>query len=129
MVDQLSNDLASLRIDRTPGAPPRSSGGFVAVVLLAALGAAGYFGYQRLAAMQVREGDHVLAGAVLFRVEDAAQRAALSAARSRSFAARARIQTAIATLAEVKQQFVRETRLADAHAMAAATAEDRREQV
>lgn len=177
MVDQLSNDLASLRIDRSAPPPRSSSGALATLVVLAALGAGGYYGYQRIApevfktqvsttevllvspaqsateltavgyvvaqrqskiacqiltrvaAMQVREGDKVKAGDVLFRVEDAAQRAALSAARSRAFASKARVQTATATLAEVRQQYARETRLAEAHALATATAEDRGEQL
>lgn len=52
MADQLSSDLASLRIDRTSKArPQRSWGGAVAtVIVVAALGAGAAVGYPRLAA-------------------------------------------------------------------------------
>jgi RND family efflux transporter MFP subunit len=177
LIDNLSNDLASLRIDRTARPPSSPIGLIVGTIVVLALGAAGYLGYGRYAPsvfktevattevlvvspaqasteltgvgyvvaqrqskiacqvltrvseMLVREGDHVKAGDILFRVEDAAQRAALSAARSRALASKARIQTATATLSELKQQLVRETALAEHRAGPAATAEDRREQI
>lgn len=177
MTDQLSADLASLRIDRQT-APPSSTPwwGCAAVALVLSVGG-GYMGYRRLAPsvfktevtttevilvspaqasteltgvgyvvaqrqskvacqllsriadMKVKEGDRVKANDVLFVVEDAAQRAALSAAKARASGTRARISAATATLTELRQQLTREKGLAENHAMARATAEDRYEQV
>jgi len=158
-MDQLSSDLASLRIDRT--APPRSWGWLYALVAVGALGAAAFFGYERIAArvfkmdvatttvilvspaqgtteltgvgyvvaqrqskvacqilsriaeMRVVEGQSVEKDEVLFRVEDAPQRAAASAVRARALAARSRVAAARALLAEIRQQQRRETGLAE----------------
>lgn len=174
--DQLTSDLASLRIDRT-ARPPRSHGWIYAILALAAAGAAVALAYPRLeravfktevattevtlvspsqasteltgvgyivaqrqskvacqilsriAEMFVKEGDRVEAGQVLFRVEDAAQRAALSAARARSLAARARVDWAAATLAELKQQYDRESRLVREKIVDQATVDDLRERI
>lgn len=49
MSDQLSSDLASLRIDRDAPSPPSPARKFVAPLLVvAAIGGAGYFGWQKL---------------------------------------------------------------------------------
>ncbi len=83
----------------------------------------------RIAEMKVREGQQVEANALLFRIEDAALRAAASAARIRALAALARVQTWTASLAELKQQLARDLELVETRAGQTATAEDRREQV
>lgn len=172
--DQLSADLASLRIDRTER-PPRSSAWIVVLGLLAAAAVAGVLGYNRLsreifktdvsttevivvspaqasteltgvgymvaqrqskvacqilsriADMRVKEGDRVEKGQLLFSVEDAAQRANLSAARSRALAAKARVESVRAALTEIRQQLERETRLVERKIVNQAGVDDLRE--
>ena len=83
----------------------------------------------RIAEMRVKEGDVVEERDLLFRIEDAALRAAASAAKSRSLASRARIETAKAMLAELKLQLARDQELASKQVGQASAAEDRMEQV
>jgi RND family efflux transporter MFP subunit len=83
----------------------------------------------RIAKMEVHEGDTVKEGSVLFRVEDAEQKAALTAARSRAAATRARIKAASASYAQAKQRYARENVLVGYDAMEKATAEDRLEEM
>jgi len=83
----------------------------------------------RIAEMKVKEGDVVKEHDLLFRIEDAALRAAASAAKSRSLAARARVQSATATLAELRLQLARDQDLASKQVGQASAAEDRLEQV
>jgi multidrug efflux pump subunit AcrA (membrane-fusion protein) len=166
MSDQLSSDLASLKIDRS--APPRPKGksplgAIVGVLVL--LGAAGA-GYQwglpalqsavfktevettevitmspaqasveltstgyiiaqrdsavackvmgKVKAQHVRQWSKVKAGDVLLEIDPADQNASITTAYSQSAAARARIQTAKATLAETQQQARRAARSAQA---------------
>lgn len=177
MGDQLSSDLASLRINRNEAPPPASRTWLVGLVVVGALGAGGFYGYDRvspalwktevtttevllvspaegsteltalgyvvaqrqshvackvlskIAKMEVHEGDHVKEGQVLFRTEDAEQKAALSAARSRSAAAHARITAALASHHQAKQRFDRESALVRYEAMEKATADDRLEEM
>ena len=49
MADRLSSDLASLRIDRSEAPPGRGRGCLVGLAVLAALGAAEWLGWERLA--------------------------------------------------------------------------------
>jgi HlyD family secretion protein len=164
MSDQLSSDLASLKIDRS--APPRPKGkspvgAIVGVLLL--LGAAGA-GYQwglpyaqsalfktevdttevvtlspaqasveltstgyvipqkdtavackvagKVKAQHVRQGSKVKAGDLLLEIDPSDQNASIATAASQAAAARARIQTAKATLAEMQQQATRAQNLA-----------------
>jgi RND family efflux transporter MFP subunit len=175
--DQLSSDLASLRIDRREAPPSGSKAWILALLLIPAIGAGGYYGWlsiapqiyktevatteiivvspaqasteltalgyvvaqrdskvackvlSRVLEMDVREGDHVKAGQVLFKAEDREQRAALAEARSRAAATRARIASARASLAQAKQRYRRESTLVDYEAMEKATAEDRLEEM
>jgi HlyD family secretion protein len=177
VADNLSADLASLRIDRAPRPPSSTPWWGCALVALALAAAAGYLGYRhyapsvfktevsttevlllspaqasteltgvgyvvaqrqskvacqllsRIAEMKVHEGQKVKAGDELFHVEDAAQRAALSAAKARASGARARLNAATAALAELRQQLAREKNLAEQEAGTIAAADDRREQV
>ncbi len=177
MTDQLSADLASLRIDRSARPPSSFPWWGCAIVILGVLGAGGYFAYtklapnvfkteitptevisvspaqasteltgvgyvvaqrqskvacrllSRIAEMKVKEGDKVKENDVLFRVEDSAQKAALSAAKARAEGAKARILAATATLTELKQQYAREKGLSEQQSMSIAQAENRREQV
>lgn len=176
MADQLTSDLASLRIDRSPRPPGRP---WAWAPWLALLGLAGlaYLAYgkiapavfrtevattevvvvspaqasteltgtgyvvaqrqskvacqvlSRISKMEVREGQRVRAGDVLFQVEDAAQRAQLGAARSRALAAEARVEAAVASLTETRQQHAREETLVRAGIGSEATAQDLGERV
>jgi RND family efflux transporter MFP subunit len=163
MSDQLSSDLASLKIDRSAPRPKgRSPLGTIAVVVVL-LGAAGA-GYQwglplvqsalfktevettevitvspaqasveltstgyvvaqkdsavackvmgKVKAQHVRQGAKVKAGDVLLEIDPADQNASIASAASQAAAARARIQTAKATLAEIQQQARRAQSLA-----------------
>jgi len=78
----------------------------------------------RVAKLFVREGDRVQAGQVLIELEQAAQQAAIVAARQRSAVARARVATARAALNEVRRQAERTARLVQHGAAPAAQAED-----
>lgn len=177
MSDQLSADLASLRIDRAT--PPSQGMPWWAwsILVIGTLAGGSYVAWQRFAPsvfktevatteviqvlpsqaateltgvgyvvaqrqskvacqilsriseMLVNEGQRVKTGDVLFRVEDAAQKAALSAARARASAARARINAATATLAQLRQQLVREKNLFQHEASPRATSDDLQEQV
>ncbi len=71
----------------------------------------------RIASVSVREGDRVKAGQVLVKLDDAEQRIAATAAR-------ARMETARATLADLRTQLAREKRLLAGGASAPATVED-----
>lgn len=168
MADQLSSDLASLKIARQETNPDLANrnrnlliGAGVLVVLLVVAGivvsrishsmfksevsitsiqlispsqsstqvsATGYVVPQHVskvgaqvagsvAAVKVKEGDHVKAGDVLVQLDDAAERSALAAARARAAAAKARLAT-------TKTQFDREKRLADQGASPRSTVED-----
>lgn len=70
----------------------------------------------RLAQVFVKEGDLVKAGDVIATLDDADQKSAVAAARSRVMVARARSETARANFAEVKQQADRTRRLVEAAA-------------
>jgi RND family efflux transporter MFP subunit len=159
--DQLSSDLASLRIDRSAPSGGGARRVVFTLVLLAALGAAGWSAYPRLkgqvfktevattevallspvqssvqvtatgyivpqvtskvgphdtgrlARVLVKEGDVVKAGQVLAEMETLDQRSAVAAAASRVTVARARVETARATLAETKQKVGRERALVE----------------
>jgi RND family efflux transporter MFP subunit len=162
MADQLSSDLASLRIDRAARDPERR-GPWRYLVWLglagAAVGASYVYGKPRLEAalfkteveltevslvspaesaielsstgyvvpqvvtlvgakipgrvarMNVKEGDTVKAGDILMELDGADYRATKRAAESRVAAARARTESARASVAEVQVQLDRETRL------------------
>jgi HlyD family secretion protein len=163
MSDQLSSDLASLKIDRSAPRPKGKSptGTIVGVVfLLGAAGAAYQWGWPALSALmfktevdttevvtmspaqasveltstgyvipqvdsavaskvmgkvraqRVRQGDKVKAGDVLLEIDPSDQNANIASAMSQAATARARIQTAKATLAEIKQQAARAQSLA-----------------
>jgi RND family efflux transporter MFP subunit len=164
MSDQLSSDLASLKIDRSAPRPKGKSplGAIVGVLLLlGAAGAAYVWGWPALSsvmfkteveatevitmspaqasveltstgyvipqvdsavackvmgkvkAKHVRQGDKVKAGDVLLEIDPADQNASIAQASSQAAAARARIMTAKATLAETKQQALRAQNLAN----------------
>ncbi len=163
MSDQLSSDLASLKIDRNAPRPKgKSPLGTIAVVAIAlgAAGAAYQFGLPylesavfktevdvtevitmspaqasveltstgyvvaqsvsavaskvmgKVKAQRVREGSKVKAGDVLLEVDPSDQQASIASAQSQAAAARARILTARANLAEVEQQAQRAGSLA-----------------
>lgn len=163
MSDQLSSDLASLKIDRSAPQPKGKSplGTIVGVaVLLGAAGAAYQWGWPALSALMfkteveatevitmspaqasveltstgyvipqvdsavackvmgkvkaqhVRQGDKVKAGDLLLEIDPSDQNASIATAVSQAAAARARIQTAKAGLAEIKVQAQRAQSLA-----------------
>jgi HlyD family secretion protein len=163
MSDQLSSDLASLKIDRSAPRPKGKSpiGAIVGLLLLlGAAGAAYQWGWPALSsvmfktevdatevitmspaqasveltstgyvipqvdsavackvmgkvkAKHVRQGDKVKAGDVLLEIDPADQNASIAQAMSQAAAARARVMTAKATLAEIKQQALRAQNLA-----------------
>ncbi len=164
MSDQLSSDLASLKIDRSAPRPKGRSpiGAIVGVLLLlGAAGAAYQWGWPALSsvmfktevdvtevvtmspaqasveltstgyvipqvdsavackvmgkvkAQHVRQGDKVKAGDVLLEIDPADQNASIASAQSQAAAARARIMTAKATVAEIKVQAQRAQTLAN----------------
>jgi HlyD family secretion protein len=164
MSDQLSSDLASLKIDRSAPRPKGKSpiGAIVGVLLLlGAAGAAYQWGWPALSsvmfkteveatevitmspaqasveltstgyvipqvdsavackvmgkvkAKHVRQGDKVKAGDVLLEIDPADHKASIAQALSQAAASRARIMTAKATLAEIKQQALRAQSLAN----------------
>lgn len=78
----------------------------------------------RVAKANVREGDTVKEGQLLFELDPSDQRVAVASAQARVAAARARAATARAQLAEVVLQRDRERRLADTGAVGTATADD-----
>ncbi len=92
----------------------------------------------RISEVNVKQGDQVKAGDVLFRLDPADQKSAVAAARARvqtalaraqaararAMTARARAQTARANAAEVGTQHEREKRLAQTGAVSQATADD-----
>lgn len=78
----------------------------------------------RITRTQVREGQHVKAGDVLFSLDPTDQKTAVTSAQARVLAAQARAQTARANVAEIKQQWEREKKLAQSGAVAQATADD-----
>lgn len=163
MSDQLSSDLASLKIDRSGPRPKGKSpwGTVATIALVLGLAGAGYkFGLPlvegalfktevdvtevitlspaqasveltstgyvvaqsvsavaskvmgKVKAQRVREGDKVKAGDVLLEIDPSDQQASIAQAQSQAAAARARILTARANLAEVEQQAQRATSLA-----------------
>ncbi|MBI3725723.1 efflux RND transporter periplasmic adaptor subunit [bacterium] len=83
----------------------------------------------RIEKMHVKEGDRVKAGALLYEVDDASQRSAVSGARSRLFAARARALSARGHLAEERQQLEREELLKKNDVMPASTPDDHKVRV
>jgi RND family efflux transporter MFP subunit len=173
MSDQLSADLASLRIDRSKK-PQRGFLGIawrVAVVLVAAwivfafvvpslsakffktevevteiasvspaqadveLTATGYVIPQvtakvgakvigRIAKVNLREGETVSAGAILFELDALDQQAAVQSANARASAASARIATARAASAETQLNYDRQKKLADTGTVPKATVDD-----
>jgi HlyD family secretion protein len=78
----------------------------------------------RVAKVNVREGDDVEAGAVLFELDPIDQRSAITTARARVASSRARLAAANAQLEETRQQWEREKRLVAVGATAEAVAED-----
>jgi HlyD family secretion protein len=78
----------------------------------------------RVAKANVREGDTVKTGQILFELDPNDQRVAVASAQARVAAARARAAAARAQLAEIVLQRDRERRLADTGAVASATADD-----
>ncbi len=85
----------------------------------------------RIAKVNLKEGDSVKAGAVLFELDPSDQKSAVAAAQARVAAARARAQTARArvlvakaNVAEISQQWEREKKLVASGAVSAATADD-----
>jgi HlyD family secretion protein len=174
MADQLSSDLASLRIDRgSKAAPRRSWGGAVAAALAVALiGGGAVVAYPRveaalfkkeislteismispaqasisitssgyvvprvvsrvgakvpgrIARVRVKEGDLVKAGDVLVELEDADQRAAITAAQARVGAAAARASASRANITEIRLQADRQKALVDSGAVGRAGLDD-----
>lgn len=163
MSDQLSSDLASLKIDRSAPRPKGKSpwGTIVTVAILLGVAGAGYkFGLPlvegalfktevdvtevitmspaqasveltstgyvvaqsvsavaskvmgKVKAQRVREGSKVKAGDVLLEIDPTDQQASIASAQSQAAAARARILTAKANVAEVEQQATRASSLA-----------------
>jgi len=175
MSDQLSNDLASLKIDRSAQRPKGKSPVGTIVVVLVLLGAAGA-GYQyglpylsaavfkteiettevitvspaqasveltstgyivaqsvsavackvagKVKAQHVRQGAKVKAGDVLLEIDPSDQNASIATAQSQAAAARARIMTARATVAEVELQAKRANSLAQEGIGPKGTADD-----
>jgi RND family efflux transporter MFP subunit len=78
----------------------------------------------RVAKVNVREGDEVEAGAVLFELDPIDQRSAITTARARVASSRARSAAAHAQLEETRQQWEREKRLVAVGATATAGADD-----
>jgi len=78
----------------------------------------------RVTKLLVREGQRVEAGQVLIELERADQLAAIQSGKARAAAARARVVTAQASLAEVRRQLEREKRLAEHGASAQAKVDD-----
>ena len=163
MSDQLSSDLASLKIDRSSPRPKGKSpwGTVVTIAVVLGLAGAGYklglpyvegvlfktevdvtevitmspaqasveltsTGYVvaqsvsavaskvmgKVKAQRVREGAKVKAGDVLLEIDPSDQQASIAQAQSQAAAARARILTARANLAEIEQQAQRASSLA-----------------
>lgn len=162
MSDQLSSDLAALKIDRATR--PKSSSPLKYVVVLALVGGAALAGhrfglpyleaqffktevaiteiaqvspaqasveltssgyvvaqsvssvaakiYGKVVKLHVKQGDEVKEGQVLFEIDPADHKAAIATAVSQAAAARARVQTARANLAEAEQLAKREKALA-----------------
>jgi RND family efflux transporter MFP subunit len=177
MSDQLSRDLASLKIDRG-NEPDRASPRYGRWVLLAGLGVLVTLGYPkakayfeglvfqrevstaeiflqsplssqvdltatgyvvpqvtakvgsklagRIAKVNVREGETVSEGQVLFELDPADERTALASARARVQAAAARAHASRAELAEAEAQLQRDSKLVDTGAIAPAVLEDRK---
>ncbi len=173
MTDQLSHDLASLKISRdAPASPSRARRWVVGVVVIAAVCCSGYYAYKqleprvfkaelaltdvsmispaqasvlvtstgyvvpqswskvgakipgRIASVSVKEGDVVKAGDVLATLDDADQKSLVAAALSRVAVARARGQTARASVAESKLQVERTRGLVASGAVGRAQLED-----
>jgi RND family efflux transporter MFP subunit len=80
----------------------------------------------RIARVNVREGETVTAGQVLFELDPADERTALASARARVQAAAARAQASRAELAEADAQLQRESKLVESGAVAPAILEDRK---
>jgi HlyD family secretion protein len=85
----------------------------------------------RVVKVNVREGDTVKAGAVLFELDPSDQKSAVAAAaarvaaaRAKAVASRAKAEVARANVADTQQQFDRNKRLAERGAVATATADD-----
>jgi len=78
----------------------------------------------RITKTNIREGQEVKTGDVLFEMDPSDQKSAVASAQARVLSAQARAQTARANLAEVKQQYEREKKLAATGAVAQATADD-----
>ncbi len=78
----------------------------------------------RIAKLNVRQGEQVKEGAVLFELEQADRQAGIQAARMRSAAAQARVATARANVAEARQQAERARVLAQNGVAPTATADD-----
>lgn len=78
----------------------------------------------RVLEANVRQGNTVKEGQVLFELDPSDQRVAVASAQARVAAARARAAAARAQLAEIVLQRDRERRLADTGAVASATADD-----
>lgn len=174
MNDQLSADLASLRIDRSGPRPPNKL--LRALVALAIVGVVGGAAVQvgkpwveaqvfkievnvtevasisplasqidltatgyvvpqvtakigakvvgRITKADLREGQSVKAGQILFELDPADQAAAVASARARVASSHARVLTAKAQRAEVHADFVRQKQLAEAGATARAVVDD-----
>lgn len=78
----------------------------------------------RVTKTNVREGEHVSSGAVLFELDPSDQKSAVASAQARVLAASARAQTARANLADVKQQLERQKKLVASGTVPQATVDD-----
>jgi len=78
----------------------------------------------RITKTNVREGQEVKSGDLLFELDPTDQKSAVASAQARVLAAQARAQTARAQVVEIKQQYERQKKLAASGAVAQSTADD-----
>jgi RND family efflux transporter MFP subunit len=111
-ISQLSSGHATVELTST---------GYVVPQVLAKVGAKTP---GRIAKANLREGDTVKAGAVLFELDSVDQKSSLAAAQARVAVARARVQVALANADETQAQLERQKRLLQSGATTEAQVED-----